>query len=1123
MENLLLKLRKNKIGIQLVNGALKLDIPKYLDAQEILEEIKKNKNELIKFIQNTQAFKTDYKVIEKAPEKEYYTLSSAQKRMYFLYEYNKTSLNYNTPQVVCLDGDLNADLVKEVFNKLINRHESLRTIFKVIDEKPVQKILENQEIDIEFFNSSPSEVPNIVQEFIRPFDLNNGPLIRVGVIRLEQEKHILILDMHHIITDGVSDSILVKEFMTLYTGETLAPLSLQYKDYAEWQQQKNRQLEISEQKEFWLNLFKDEVQPINLPSDFKRPNIKGHQGATISFDIDEKQAKKLKSISEESGSTDFMTLLSGYYILLHKLTNQNDIVIGTPVAGREHEDLNGMIGMFVNTLPLRNQIKKDITFKEFLAQIKTNTLACIRNQSYQYESLIEELKVERDTSRNPLFDIMFSYQNFTEQEVDIPGLKLSSYDKEDKVSKFDLSLIATEKNGRFTCKLAYSIDLFTKETINRFITYYKRIVTAIIENPDLRLSEICILSEEERYDLTEGFNATDVVFSEHASVLDIFDAQVIQTPDCIAVAYRDETISYKDLSRQASQMSSYLLTSKGVELEERVGIMLDRESILIPAIYGILKSGCAYVPIDPKLPSARVKAILKDAGIRVLITRGEYLTETVLAAGIEVIDLNKEVRSISQSTVLDVYPEISSDHLAYIIYTSGSTGTPKGVMIEHGSLLNTIQSMDSLYPLTSDDVYMFKTTHSFDVSVAELFGWFHSGGKLLILPSGFSANTDKIIEQIDRSKVTHISFVPSMFSIFVEGLKSTGVGKLSSLKYIFLAGEALPSDLISDFNALNTGIVLENIYGPTEATIYCSRYSTSAWHGQSRVPIGKPLSNMKLFVLDPNSRLVPVGVAGELCIGGASLSRGYMNNEILTSSKFVKIADLGDQRVYKTGDLARWLPDGNIEYLGRIDDQVKIRGFRIELEEISSCLNQYPEIATSVVVVKETSGDKFIVAYYRSDSEFSSAILKEFLSKHLPEYMLPTFYVHLTEFPLNSSGKIDRKNLPEPKIELQDNYVAPSNIIENQIATMWSDVLSIDKELISINKSFFELGGHSLKAMVLVNKIAKEFDMVFPLEKVFEKPTIREQAEFIDINQWLFSDNSTDLEQNTEMAEEIII
>ncbi|WP_344779228.1 condensation domain-containing protein, partial [Aquimarina mytili] len=524
MENLLLKLRKNKIGIQLVNGSLKLDIPKYLDAQEIVEEIKNNKTELIKFIQSTQSFKTNYKVIEKAPEKEYYTLSSAQKRMYFLYEYNKTSVNYNTPQVVCLDGDLNADLVKEVFNKLINRHESLRTIFKVIDEKPVQKILETQEIDIEFFNSLPSEVPNIVQKFIRPFDLNNGPLIRIGVIQLEQEKHVLILDMHHIITDGVSDSILVKEFMALYTGETLAPLSLQYKDYAEWQQQNSRQSEISEQKEFWLNLYKDEVQPINLPTDFRRPNIKGHQGGTASFGIDEKQAKKLKSISEESGSTDFMTLLSGYYILLYKLTNQEDIVIGTPVAGREHEDLSGMIGMFVNTLPLRNRIKKDATFKEFLAQVKTNTLACIHNQSYQYESLIEELKVERDTSRNPLFDVMFSYQNFIEEEVDIPGLKLSAYEKEDKVSKFDLSLVATEKNDQFTCKLAYSVDLFTEETIHRFITYYKRIVATIIENPDIRLSEIDILSEEERFRLTEGFNATGVTFPEYDSVLDIFDA-----------------------------------------------------------------------------------------------------------------------------------------------------------------------------------------------------------------------------------------------------------------------------------------------------------------------------------------------------------------------------------------------------------------------------------------------------------------------------------------------------------------------------------------------------------------------------------------------------------------------
>ncbi|MEW7293183.1 condensation domain-containing protein, partial [Aquimarina sp. 2304DJ70-9] len=568
MENLILKLRKNKIGIHLDQGALRLDIPKHLDATEILEEIKKNKNELIKFIENTQSFNSTYKVIEKAPEKEYYTLSSAQKRMYFLYEYNKTSLNYNTPQLVCLNGELDIDLLKEVFNTLVMRHESLRTIFKIVNEEPVQKIVSNLEIDIEVFKITESEESQVIQNFVRPFDLNNGPLIRVGVIHLTERKHILMVDMHHIITDGVSDSILVKEFMALYKGETLSPLSLQYRDYAEWQQKNNQQLEISEQKNFWLDMFKEETQPINLPTDFKRPQVKGHNGATASFSIENEQARKLKSINEDLGSTGFMMFLSVYYILLYKLTNQEDIVIGTPVAGREHEDLNDMIGMFVNTLPLRNQLKGNDTFRAFLLDIKANTLACIRNQSYQYEALIDELKVERDTSRNPLFDILFSYQNFIEEELDIPGLKLSAYQKEDMISKFDMSLTTTEKKDQFTFKISYSVDLFTEQTIHRFITYYKRIVTAVIENPDTKLSEIDILSDKEKSQLLEGFNATDVEFTKCNSVLELFESQVSKTPDALAIVNKDTTLTYQELNDQVDQMSAYLLTKKDVELEE---------------------------------------------------------------------------------------------------------------------------------------------------------------------------------------------------------------------------------------------------------------------------------------------------------------------------------------------------------------------------------------------------------------------------------------------------------------------------------------------------------------------------------------------------------------------------
>ncbi len=1021
------------------------------------------------------------------------------------------------------------DALKDSVREVANAHEALKSQMIFKDEQLHQSIRNTYQDVIETLvfenNQETLEFINSVSQ--HSFNLDES-LFRVRILQTKNGNDKLLLHIHATIIDSFSMQKIVSEILDTYNAfikkEKLTPSNnaVNYSGFISLQKEVLMKL-YPKMIAFWKHQLKESIEPIELPKQLLKDNQRGYSSGTVDVNISGSVLEKVLKLSDSNSTSANVVCMAAYTFLLYKYSRQQNLTIGTIEKNRDYEALKDVVGGMDTIMPVQTIISTEKTFNAYVQEIKALYEKGLDHLAIPFKKLMAELAMRNQVVNtashiNTLYLFEEEFENKTAIKENVKYTWSHNYLD---TQSSDLCLWLKKKKKSIVGKLVFDSGHFDREFITSFGAHFSNVLNELVTNPDLRLSEICILSEEERYDLTEGFNATDVVFSEYASVLDIFDAQVIQTPDRIAVAYRDETISYKDLSRQASQMSSYLLTSKGVELEERVGIMLDRESILIPAIYGILKSGCAYVPIDPKLPSARVKAILKDAGIRVLITRGEYLTETVLAAGIEVIDLNKEVRSISQSTVLDVYPEISSDHLAYIIYTSGSTGTPKGVMIEHGSLLNTIQSMDSLYPLTSDDVYMFKTTHSFDVSVAELFGWFHSGGKLLILPSGFSANTDKIIEQIDRSKVTHISFVPSMFSIFVEGLKSTGVDKLSSLKYIFLAGEALPSDLISDFNALNTGIVLENIYGPTEATIYCSRYSTSAWHGQSRVPIGKPLSNMKLFVLDPNSRLVPVGVAGELCIGGASLSRGYMNNEILTSSKFVKIADLGDQRVYKTGDLARWLPDGNIEYLGRIDDQVKIRGFRIELEEISSCLNQYPEIATSVVVVKETSGDKFIVAYYRSDSEFSSAILKEFLSKHLPEYMLPTFYVHLTEFPLNSSGKIDRKNLPEPKIGKENEFLASTTTTEKLLEEIWSEVLGLPVNSIGISRNFFELGGHSLKAMILINKIAKGFDMVFPLEKVFEKPTIREQAEFIDINQWLLNDHA--VSDPLETVQEVII
>jgi amino acid adenylation domain-containing protein len=1114
MEKLIYKLKQNKVKVNVVNNNLELNFPKDFAADDILNEVRKNKQELTAYIKKMTKGATSFKAIEPGTAKDYYVLSSSQKRLYFLYEFDVKSMAYNMPQLVRLEGSIDKSRLRNAFNRLILRHESLRTSFAVVDEEPVQKIAESIDFELEQFDVPESEVEQVLKKFIRPFDLSQAPLIRVGLIKLSDMEHILMVDMHHIITDGVSDGILVNDFMALYKDEVLPDLYLQYRDYAEWQQSEEQQAEMEKQKDFWLNLFAEDTTTIDLPTDFKRPVIKSHEGSSVGFGLDLEKTSKLRLITEQSGSTMFMTILSIYYILLSKLTNQEDIVIGTPVAGRQHADLENIIGMFVNTLPLRNHPKGNMSFKEFLATVKSDTLACLDNQAYQYEALLDELKVERDTSRNPLFEVMFSYQNFEESELSMPDLRLSSYNSSHSVSKFDISLTAAENDEQIFLTFEYSTELFKRETIDRFITYFQKIVATVVEDIDKKIGEIEILSNREKHQLLKEFNTTESEYPKHETILSLFEIQVGRTPENIALRYDNKTITYQELNEKACSLGSYLRRSKRVEVGDLVGIMLEREEYLIPSIFGILKSGCAYVPIDPNLPAERINSIVKNSKIKVLLTRGKHLKASMKLAT-EIVDLDNAMEDISNSKALESEVKVCRSDLAYVIYTSGSTGTPKGVMIEHRSLLNIIQCMDARYPLKETDSYLLKTTYSFDVSVAEIFGWFHAGGSLTLLRSGAEGDPARILETIERAKVSHINFVPSMFSVFIEGVKKGGLNKINSLKYIFLAGEALPKELVKKFHSLNTGIVLENIYGPTEATIYSCGYSTKEIKDSLKVPIGKPLSNIKLYVVDHSNNIQPIGVPGELCIGGEALARGYLHNEALTTEKFIHMADLHGERIYKTGDLVRWLSDGNIEYLGRIDNQVKIRGFRIELGEIESQLHTNAKIEQSVVQVKEKEEDKYLVAYYVSEQEIDTTELRSYLSNKLPEYMLPTYYVHLESLPLTPNGKLDRKALPDPEIKIGEDYEPPSNEMEEKLVQIWSEVLKVDKARISINRSFFELGGHSLKAMVLVNKLYKVFNVEVSLREIFNNATIKSMTKNLEVQFWLNNENDKQVDAET--------
>lgn len=1079
-------------SIEVENDTIKLTTSGASLSMELQQEIKSNKQEIISFIKALKAEKT----IPKAPEKQYYPLSSAQRRMLFLQQLDEVSLVYNMPQIVRLEGTIDETRLTDAFQQLALRHESLRTSFKLVGEKTVQRIQEDFDFKIEYYKAKESEIDEVIQKFIRRFDLSRGPLIRAGLVKISEESHLLMVDMHHIISDGSSQGILINDFMAFYNQDQLPKLALQYKDFSEWQQSKEQQDGLAHQRNFWLQQFEEEVPTLDLPMDFSRPAIKSQKGANMAFSINEPETHMLKLIAEKEGATMYMTVLSLFNVLLSKLSNQEDITIGTPVAGRGDKNLEKIIGMFVNTVTLRNQPTGDISFRSFLKSVKENTLSCFDNQSFQYEELIEALQIKRDTSRNPLFDVMFVFQNFEEETLQMPGLQLKSYDTGHSVSKFDLTLSANEADGKLLLNIEYSTDLFEPATIERFISYFLRTASIVAEHPDVKLADVAVISQEEEHRLLKEFNDTTSEYPEDKTVIDLFEDQVELGPKQPALQFENNRLDYDAFHKKVNTMASSLV-HQGVEQGDIVAIMSERSLDLMIGIFGILKAGAAYLPIDPKYPKDRIDYVLDNSHVQTVLVSSQFKSKIPTTVNTMSLALSDQASSDELSFQSKAVPE----GLAYIIYTSGSTGKPKGVMVEHRSLMNRLYWMDKNYTLDNKDVVLQKTPIVFDVSVWELFWWSQKGASLQLLKQGDEKDPTMLCECIAKNKVSTMHFVPSMLQAFLDYVgENNNQSKLKSLRQVFASGEALNPAQVNTFNELllgSNGTKLINLYGPTEATIDVSYYHCFDQPNYTKIPIGKPIDNIQLYILDKYHKVQPLGVLGELCIAGVGVSRGYLNNEALTAEKFIDNPYNSKGKLYRTGDLARWMPDGNIEFLGRLDDQVKIRGFRIELGEIESQIGSHPQIKEVVVLAKERDGDKYLAAYYSAHSEVESSELRQYLSTSLPEYMLPSFYIYLDEIPLTANGKANRRALPDPEITVGDDYVAPSNEIEQDLVEIWAEVLRLDKEVISVKKSFFEMGGHSLKATMLVNKISKRFNVEVSLRNVMTYQDVQSLGDFI--------------------------
>jgi len=1020
-----------------------------------------------------------YSSIEAVEERELYEVSSAQKRMFALNQFSKEKTNYNIPLIMILEGKLDKSKVEGSFKKLIERHEAFRTSFELAGDEIMQRIHKDVEFNLEYqeINTNSEEIIKLeAEKFIKPFDLSKASLLRVKLIRLEEEKHVLMLDMHHIISDGTSVSIIMGEFTKLYKGENLEELRVQYKDYSAWENKILASEGMKKHEEYWTKMFSDEIPVLDLPTDYPRPSTQSFEGESIGFTLDKALTEKLKEITKANGATLYMTLLTAYNILLSKYSGQADIIVGSAAAGRPHVDLYNMVGMFVNTLAMRNYPEGKKKFDEFLQEVKKNALSAYENQDYQFDKLVDKLDIRRDLSRNALFDTMFVLQNTDTKEIELLNTKIRDCEFRGKESRFDITLEAEEKEEEIKFNLEYCTRLFKRETIERMIEHYKNILKEVAEDSEIKLCEIDMLLEKEKKEILVDFNNTKTQYPKDKTIYKLFEEQVERTPDNIAVVYKNHKLTYKELNEKANSLARSL-KEKRVMADSIVGIMAEGSVEMMIGILGILKSGAAYLPIDPKYPADRIDYMLKDSKTRILLS--DFQPKEKLNSDTELMLLKDEELYKGDSSNLKILNTPAD--LAYVIYTSGSTGKPKGVMIEHSSLVNMCKWNIGYYEVTEEDNITKYAGFGFDASVWEIFPSIITGTAIHIIDEEIKKKKKKLNEYYNENNIT-ISFLPTQIAEQFMKLDN------KSLRYLQAAG-----DKLRYFEEKNYKVV--NNYGPTENTVVATYFEVDKEY--DNIPIGKSVANTQVYILDKNNKLQPIGIHGELCIGGESLARGYLHNTELTAEKFIKNPFAKGQRLYKTGDLARWLPDGNIEFLGRIDYQVKIRGFRIELGEIESSLLKLTGVKEAVVIDGEEEGNKYLCAYLVSEAEYGAGKLREELKKSLPDYMIPAYFMTLLEMPLNQNGKIDRKSLPMPdgNIETGAEYIAATNEIEEKLIAIWSDVLGVEK--IGINDNFFELGGHSLKAIKMAAIIQRELMAEISVSVIFSSPTVRQLGEYI--------------------------
>lgn len=1060
IDKFLTELRKTQNIIVSRDGEdLKVHAPEEALNSAVLAQIKERKPEILQFFKSSARKQT----IRPSEEKEFYRLSSSQKRIYFAYEFDTGSIAYNIQNSIRLVGRLDQELLEKSFNQLVSRHEILRTIFLTIDGHLVQRVLPTVPIKVERLLAEEVDAV-LMSRFVKPFDLGRAPLLRVGLVQKSEKEHILIVDVHHIVTDGVSQKKLLNDLIHLYNGEQLPEIALQYKDYAEWQYSPDQQQEIEKQKSFWVDQFSEGVEVLELPTDFDRAHHIQLEADSVRFTIGEKETEALNRIARDHEATLFMVLLSIYYILLSKISNQENIVVGTPIAGRHHSDLDKMIGVFINSLALPGKPSGNRSYKDFLSEVKETVLNSYINQDYPYDALIDDLDVERGTSYNPLFNVMFSYRNFEEEHVELHDLTIYPVFNSKLETKLDLTLFAEEVDEKIILDLEYASNLFERTSIEHYVSYFQAIITSVTNHPETQIANIDILSARERNQLLFEFNATEADYPAVDRVLDLFDQQVQLYPDKIAVVDGETEISYQDL-KQASQNLAAAL-NKAYPNAEVVALAVHPSVEVMIGILGILRAGKVFLPLDPEQQSARLETILQDCEVEILLVKGDLPDLPNISGDI------KEIAELSSSVSTEEQKQVPGrDDWAYVIYTSGSTGTPKGVKVGNQNLINYIFWLKETLNISPESKSILTSSYSFDLGYSSIFPIICCGGELHLVSKQTYQQPEDLLSYITQRGITYLKVTPSLFTTLVRS-SHLEAKQLESLTHIILGGEPIITKDVKTCADLAGHIKFVNHFGPTETTIGTIAHQIEDLPSFINSPtIGRPISNTQVHILDEYGQLVPPGTVGEICIAGASVGLGYYNRRELTEEKFINTDFTKNDRLYKTGDLGRWLADGNIELRGRVDDQVKINGFRVEPKEINAHLTDFKSIESSLILVTEVGEKKSLVVYYISAEEVDHELIRIFLSERLPEYMVPTIYFRIDRLPLTANGKLDRKALPDPELSTEDITVGPVSKEEKILADSWKEVLGLEN--LGVTDNFFAVGGDSIKSILISAKLRK--------------------------------------------------